>query len=32
MNITFTPEAIPELTIEGVTLAKLGFTAGTRCN
>lgn len=29
MNITFTPEPIPELTIESVTLAKLGFTAAT---
>ncbi|AJJ22318.1 hypothetical protein [Yersinia enterocolitica] len=29
MNITFTPEPIPELTIESVALAKLGFTAAT---
>ncbi|KYQ98301.1 hypothetical protein AWY96_07160 [Serratia plymuthica] len=29
MNITFTPEPIPELMIEGATLAKLGFTTGT---
>lgn len=29
MNITFTPEPIPELTIEGNQLAALGFTAGT---
>lgn len=29
MNVIFTPEPIPELMIEGATLAKLGFTAGT---
>ncbi|EPS8493593.1 hypothetical protein ACVH8U_002484 [Yersinia enterocolitica] len=29
MNITFTPEPIPELTLAGGTLATLGFAAGT---
>jgi hypothetical protein len=29
MNITFTPEPIPELTITGVALAELGFGIGT---
>ena len=29
MNITFTPQPIPELTIGGGTLAGLGFTPGT---
>ena len=29
MNITFTPEPIPELTITGVVLAELGFGIGT---
>lgn len=29
MNITFTPQPIPELTIDGGTLAELGFTHGT---
>ncbi|WP_454878525.1 hypothetical protein [Serratia inhibens] len=28
MNITFTPEPIPELTITGTELAKLGFGIG----
>lgn len=28
MNITFTPEPIPELTISGVELAELGFGIG----
>ncbi|MFZ1871526.1 MAG: hypothetical protein WAU54_01845 [Chania sp.] len=30
MNITFTPEPIPELTLAGGELAALGFTTGTR--
>ncbi|MHA7844768.1 SymE family type I addiction module toxin [Serratia sp. D1N4] len=30
MNITFTPEPIPELTLTGGALVKLGFTTGTR--
>jgi hypothetical protein len=29
MNITFTPEPIPELTLTDGTLARLGFTPGT---
>ncbi|HDL8287315.1 TPA: hypothetical protein PXQ99_004181 [Yersinia enterocolitica] len=29
MNITFTPQPIPELTIDGGMLAGLGFTPGT---
>ncbi|HIH8968386.1 hypothetical protein [Serratia marcescens] len=29
MNITFTPQPIPELTITGVVLAELGFGIGT---
>ncbi|TCV90990.1 SymE family type I addiction module toxin [Biostraticola tofi] len=29
MNITFAPEPIPELMIEGAQLAALGFTSGT---
>ncbi|CRG52692.1 hypothetical protein [Yersinia wautersii] len=29
MNLTFTPEPIPELTLAGGALAALGFTAGT---
>lgn len=29
MNITFTPQPIPELTIDGGILAVLGFTPGT---
>ncbi|MGQ8775935.1 hypothetical protein ACUTQ5_16290 [Serratia sp. NA_112.1] len=29
MNITFTPEPIPELIIAGASLAALGFSAGT---
>ncbi|EKN5930983.1 TPA: hypothetical protein ACX4EX_000009 [Yersinia enterocolitica] len=29
MNITFTPEPIPELMLTGSALAPLGFTAGT---
>ncbi|WP_420072448.1 hypothetical protein [Yersinia sp. 1252 StPb PI] len=29
MNITFTPEPIPELILTGDTLATLGFTCGT---
>lgn len=29
MNITFTPQPIPELAIDGGTLAGLGFTPGT---
>ncbi|WON75610.1 hypothetical protein [Serratia sp. UGAL515B_01] len=29
MNITFTPEPIPELILAGDTLATLGFTCGT---
>ncbi|UAN51432.1 hypothetical protein KGP26_27950 [Serratia sp. JSRIV002] len=29
MNITFTPQPIPELTISGNTLAGLGFIPGT---
>ncbi|KEY57098.1 hypothetical protein SRDD_40000 [Serratia sp. DD3] len=29
MNITFTPEPIPELTLTGRQLAALGFTSGT---
>ncbi|HCV65643.1 MAG TPA: hypothetical protein DGZ94_10340 [Serratia sp.] len=29
MNITFTPEPIPELTITGVALAELVFGIGT---
>lgn len=29
MNITFTPEPIPELTFSGATLADLGFGIGT---
>ena len=29
MNITFTPQPIPELTIDGGMLAALGFTPGT---
>nr|WP_145521981.1 type I toxin-antitoxin system SymE family toxin [Yersinia aldovae] len=29
MNITFTPEPIPELTLAVGTLAALGFTTGT---
>ncbi|MGE6472598.1 hypothetical protein [Serratia proteamaculans] len=28
MNITFTPEPIPELTITGIVLAELGFGIG----
>ncbi|HFV9292814.1 TPA: hypothetical protein ACIAIE_002648 [Serratia fonticola] len=28
MNITFTPQPIPELAIDGGTLAGLGFTPG----
>nr|WP_199639390.1 hypothetical protein [Serratia sp. PAMC26656]MBJ7893988.1 hypothetical protein [Serratia sp. PAMC26656] len=28
MNITFTPELIPEMTISGVELAELGFGIG----
>ncbi|NIH12243.1 MAG: type I toxin-antitoxin system SymE family toxin [Serratia symbiotica] len=28
MNITFTPEPIPELTLAGATLAELGFIPG----
>ncbi|MBF1996702.1 hypothetical protein HW114_15245 [Serratia symbiotica] len=28
MNITFTPEPIPELTVSGVELAELGFGLG----
>lgn len=30
MNITFTPQPIPELMISGNTLARLGFIPGTR--
>ncbi|KEY57334.1 type I addiction module toxin, SymE family [Serratia sp. DD3] len=29
MNITFTPEPIPEFTLSGKPLAALGFTSGT---
>ncbi|PVZ84724.1 hypothetical protein C9426_22345 [Serratia sp. S1B] len=29
MNITFTPEPLPELTLSGKPLASLGFTTGT---
>ncbi len=29
MNITFTPQPIPELTIDGGMLAEQGFTPGT---
>ncbi|WP_426818302.1 hypothetical protein ACP3TC_18780 [Winslowiella sp. 2C04] len=29
MNITFTPQPIPELTLTGSALAALGFTSGT---
>jgi len=29
MNITFIPQQIPELTIDGGMLAALGFTPGT---
>lgn len=30
MNLTFTPEPIPELTFAGGALAALGFTTGTQ--